>query len=73
MTAAYNDLTTAVENKRRTCLNRYGATNPAEFFAVWLRKLFLSSLDNLKRHDPELFELLRRYYREINPASWKVN
>lgn len=71
MTAAYNDLTTAVENKRRTCLNRYGATNPAEFFAV-ATETFFEQPGQLKRHDPELFELLRRYY-QINPASWKVN
>ena len=41
-------------------------------FLRWLRKLFFEQPGQLKRHDPELFELLRRYY-QINPASWKVN
>jgi hypothetical protein len=69
MTAAYNDLTAAVEKNRRTRLNRYGATNPAEFFSV-ATETFFEQPQKLQRHYPELFELLRCYY-QVNPASWK--
>jgi Mlc titration factor MtfA (ptsG expression regulator) len=70
MTAAYNDLTEAVEKNRRTRLNRYGATNPAEFFSV-ATETFFEQPKKLKLHNQQLFDLLRRYY-QINPSLWKL-
>lgn len=46
----------------------YGATNPAEFFAVATEVFFEKSLQ-LSREHPKLYEQLSEYYR-VNPAIW---
>ncbi|MDR3606845.1 MAG: zinc-dependent peptidase [Oligoflexia bacterium] len=48
---------------RRTCLDPYGATNEAEFFAVATEKFFDQPLELLK-HSPELYSVLRDFYRQ---------
>ncbi len=53
---------------RWTMLDEYGATDPAEFFAVATESFF--ERPRLLRHrHPELYEELRRYYRQ-DPAEW---
>ena len=49
-------------------LGEYAATNEAEFFAVVSERFFESPL-TLKRHFPELYELLKEVYR-VDPAQW---
>lgn len=49
-------------------LDPYGATNPAEFFAVASETFFERPLD-LASEQPDLFDTLRQYYR-VNPLSW---
>ena len=49
-------------------LDPYGATHPAEFFAVASETFFEDPSDLVEEH-PELYEELRRYYG-LDPASW---
>ncbi len=53
---------------RKTVLNKYGATHPAEFFAV-ASEAFFEKPGQLQKRHPELYEELRRYY-QVDPASW---
>lgn len=47
---------------------KYGATNPAEFFAV-VTEAFYEKPKQLKKKHLELYEELREYYR-VDPAEW---
>lgn len=53
---------------RRSLLDHYGATNPAEFFAV-ATETFFEKPRQMAEHHAELFEVLARYYR-IDPRDW---
>lgn len=53
---------------RRGLLDEYGATNPAEFFAVATETFFERPRD-MARHHRELFDLLAAYYR-LDPREW---
>ena len=53
---------------RRSVLNKYGATNPAEFFAVATETFFEKPKQMAKKH-PELYEELKNYYK-LDPAEW---
>lgn len=52
--------------ERREVLREYGATNEAEFFAVATEAFFEKPLQMRRRH-PELYEVLKSYYRS-DPA-----
>jgi Mlc titration factor MtfA (ptsG expression regulator) len=52
---------------RRTVLDKYGATNPAEFFAV-ATECFFEKAVQLKRKHPELYEELKLYYQQDTAA-----
>ena len=62
----YRALVDAVERQRPTVLDPYGATNPAEFFAVATECFFEKSVQLQTRH-PELYDQLRQFYRR-DPA-----
>ena len=49
-------------------ISDYGATNPAEFFAV-VTEVFFEQAPALARQHPELFAVLRDYYR-VDPRDW---
>ena len=68
MRAAYGRLTDDVESGRATFLDPYGATAPAEFFAV-LTEYFFEKPEKLKAREPALYEQLATYYA-LDPASW---
>ena len=53
---------------RRNVLDRYGATNPAEFFAV-ATECFFEKADALRQKHPELYTELKLYYRQ-DPAEF---
>ena len=53
----------------RTLLDHYGATNPAEFFAVATETFFEQPDAMAKRHQ-ELFGVLKDYYR-VDPRDWR--
>jgi hypothetical protein len=64
---AYTDLTRRIEQHRPSVLDAYGATNPAEFFAVATECFFERPLP-LEGAYPDLYEELRRFYRR-DPAA----
>jgi Mlc titration factor MtfA (ptsG expression regulator) len=64
----YNRLVRAADRGRRTFLDPYGATDPAEFFAVVTETFFDLPWEMRRRH-PELYGLLRDYFRQ-DPAAW---
>ncbi|MFC1689486.1 zinc-dependent peptidase, partial [Pseudomonadota bacterium] len=53
---------------RRSLMDHYGATNPAEFFAV-TTETFFEKPGNMAKHHEELFEVLKSYYR-VDPRDW---
>lgn len=65
---AYENLQQKVAKRHRTVMDRYGATNPAEFFAVASETFFEKPVQLHKKH-PELYEQLRGFYRQ-DPASF---
>lgn len=64
----FQQLVHDVKAGRRTLLDPYGATNEAEFFAVASECFFERPRPMQDRH-PELFGLLKTYYR-IDPRDW---
>jgi Mlc titration factor MtfA (ptsG expression regulator) len=67
MTAEYQRLIRESESGHARVLDAYGATNPAEFFAVATEAFFEKPLPLRQRH-PALYEVLRDYYRQ-DPAE----
>jgi len=57
-----------IESGTPTFLNPYGASNPAEFFAV-VSELFFENGKLLIAHEPRLYEQLKSYY-DVDPVSW---
>lgn len=53
---------------RKSVLHKYGATNPAEFFAV-STETFFEKPRQLKQHHPQLFKELQAFYK-VNPLEW---
>jgi len=68
MSEAFDDLRDNLDHGRVTLLDEYGATNPAEFFAV-ATEFFFERAKPLSRLRPELYALLRDFYRQ-DPALW---
>jgi Mlc titration factor MtfA (ptsG expression regulator)/Flp pilus assembly protein TadD len=67
MAAEYEALCEDVERGRPTLLDPYGATDPAEFFAVATECFFLQPRD-LRRQHRQLYGLLAEWYRQ-DPAG----
>lgn len=65
----YSQLLQNVEKQQPTLLDYYGATNPAEFFAV-ASETFFERAAQLAAEHPAMYELLSKYYR-VNPLSWR--
>ena len=63
----YEALVRHANDGTATLLDTYGATNPAEFFAV-ATECFFEKPRSLERHRPELYAELRRFYRR-DPAA----
>lgn len=61
--AEYDQLRDDEQHHRKTVLDTYGATNPAEFFAV-ATECFFEKPVQLKRKHPELYEELKTYYKQ---------
>jgi Mlc titration factor MtfA (ptsG expression regulator) len=68
LSAEYDALRRAADEARPTLIDQYGATNPAEFFAV-LTELFFERPAELRERHPALYDELRSFYRQ-DPASW---
>lgn len=67
LTKEYEALQRAVESGRATLIDEYGATNPAEFFAVATEAFFEKPIA-LKQEHPQLYRELRKAYRQ-DPAT----
>jgi Mlc titration factor MtfA (ptsG expression regulator) len=67
--AEYDDLVERVLEHRPTDIDTYGATNPAEFFAV-VTEAFFERGAQLEEKHPELYGVLRTFYRQ-DPAARK--
>ena len=67
MTQHYEELLDS-RQRRRSVLRAYGATNPAEFFAV-ATEAFFEKPRSMQRKLPELYDVLKDYYRQ-DPARW---
>ena len=68
LSAEYTQLQKDAELGRKTVIDKYGAVNPAEFFAVATECFFEKALQ-LKEKHPELYEELRLFYRQ-DPARF---
>ncbi|MDZ8050203.1 MAG: zinc-dependent peptidase [Aulosira sp. ZfuVER01] len=68
MTAEYQQLCNDVQQGVTTVMDSYGATKPAEFFAVATETFFEKPHQLLQKH-PALYELLQRYY-QVDPGQW---
>jgi MtfA peptidase len=55
---------------RESVLNKYGASNPAEFFAV-ATECFFEKPRQLRQKHPELYDGLKRFYQQ-EPAKWRL-
>jgi hypothetical protein len=69
MQAEFDDLQQRIEARRRHDIDAYGATSPAEFFAV-TTELFFERPDLLRRRHWRLYEQLREYYK-LDPLQWR--
>ncbi len=65
----FEDLQARASHGKSTVMDTYGATNPAEFFAV-ATETFFEKPDDLHRRRPELFHELQQYYR-LDPREWR--
>ena len=64
----YVDFLELVEKGKEKVLDAYGATNPAEFFAV-ATEAFFEKPRQLLKHRPDLYAQLQNYYG-LNPLEW---
>jgi hypothetical protein len=67
MTGEFDRLVAASKRGEATLLDKYGARNEGEFFAV-ATECFFNWPAQMRRWHPRLYELLRGYYRQ-DPAS----
>jgi Mlc titration factor MtfA (ptsG expression regulator) len=68
MSHEFSLLQQAVETQTESVIDYYGATNPAEFFAV-ATETFFEKTTLLAYYHPRLFEQLRAYY-QVDPRDW---
>ena len=64
----YEALQNKTRNRRRSVINKYGATNPAEFFAV-ATEAFFEKPRQMHKKQPELYDELKSYYN-LDPMGW---
>jgi Mlc titration factor MtfA (ptsG expression regulator) len=64
----YLDLQRAAQFGQATLIDQYGATNPAEFFAV-VTELFFYRAQEMATSHPTLFEQFVAYY-QVDPREW---
>ncbi len=67
MTHAYEHLRDSLRHHRKPWLDPYGATEPAEFFAV-LSEAFFQQPHHLRHEQPEVYDVLCGFYR-LDPLS----
>lgn len=65
---AYEEFIERVDDGKKTVLDPYGATNPAEFFAVGTETFFEKGRQLRKRY-PDVYGRFKDYYG-LDPAEW---
>jgi Mlc titration factor MtfA (ptsG expression regulator) len=65
---AFEEFKDIVRRGLPSVIDEYGATNPAEFFAV-VTETFFERAKKLREEEPDLYEELRRFYG-MDPAEW---
>jgi Mlc titration factor MtfA (ptsG expression regulator) len=68
MSEEYEKLRTVSEHNGKSVMDEYGATDPAEFFAV-ATETFFEKPRQLRKKSPYLYAELREFYN-IDPAEW---
>ena len=66
--ANYADFLQQTEEGRKSVLDTYGATNPAEFFAV-ATETFFEKPQQLYQERPDMYAELTKYYH-LDPREW---
>jgi Mlc titration factor MtfA (ptsG expression regulator) len=64
----FEELQREASRGKESLIDHYGATNPAEFFAVATETFFEQPVQMKKNHQ-ELYDELSKYYR-LNPSEW---
>ncbi len=64
----YEQLQGKAKSGRKSVMSKYGATQPAEFFAV-ATETFFEKPRQLIKHHPELYAELENFY-QVNPVEW---
>ena len=65
----YKELCEKVKKHKKDVIDSYGATNPAEFFAV-ATETFFEKPEKLQKDHPDMFRILKKYYN-VNPLEWQ--
>jgi len=68
MSKEYEHLMSNVEHHKKSVMDKYGATNPAEFFAV-ATETFFEKPRQLKKKAPDLYDELKGFYN-VDPVEW---
>jgi len=68
MSKEFKSLRVKAKLRNHAFFNHYGATNPAEFFAV-ISEHFYEQPKAFKEKHPDLYQLLVDYYK-VDPATW---
>lgn len=71
MGRAYTKMLRNIAKDHKTLLDEYGATNPAEFFAVATETFFEKSVQ-MKKKMPDTYVILKDFYK-LDPAAWIEN
>ena len=64
----YQEMLDDLFERRRPVLDPYGATNPAEFFAV-ATETFFEEPERLQKEAPDLYAALQKFYG-LDPVAW---
>ena len=64
----YENLQEKTDHRRRSVIRKYGATNPAEFFAV-ATEAFFEKPKQMHKRCPDLYDELKKYYH-LDPLQW---
>jgi hypothetical protein len=68
LSSNFEDLKWRSLHQQRTVMDEYGATNPAEFFAV-ATEVFFEKPNQLFKMRPALYSELSQYY-QLDPRGW---
>jgi Mlc titration factor MtfA (ptsG expression regulator) len=68
MSKEYEQLRSNMEHHKKSVMDKYGATNPAEFFAV-ATETFFEKPKQLKKKAPDLYAELKSFYN-VDPIEW---